>query len=93
VETCDVDEIEGDHMTEPLKGSVNRADSMTSQHSVDLESNNSDHSGPGLTIFTGILAMISTIIGGGIVSLPYAMFQFGLPLALCVNFLVMTLVY
>jgi amino acid permease len=37
--------------------------------------------------------MISTIIGGGIVSLPYAMYQFGLPLALCVNALVMTLVY
>ena len=73
-----------------MKASLNRADSIVS---VDLESEKSDGEAHGLTIWTGALAMISTIIGGGIVSLPFAMYQFGLPLAICVNFIVMTLVY
>jgi hypothetical protein len=83
-----MDSDEGVH--EPLRASVNRADSIVS---VDLTSENSEVPEHGLTVTTGALAMISTIVGGGIVSLPYAMYQFGLPLALCVNLLVMTLVY
>jgi len=39
----------------------------------------------GLTVFTGILAMISTCVGGGIVGLPYAMYHFGIPVALVMN--------
>ena len=46
-----------------------------------------------LTVTTAVLAMISTIIGGGIVSLPYAMYQFGLPLAIVINFLVAYMVW
>lgn len=39
----------------------------------------------GLTTFTGILAILSTIIGGGIVSLPYAFVSVGLPLGIFLN--------
>jgi amino acid permease len=35
----------------------------------------------GLTNFTGVLAIISTIIGGGIVSIPYSFISFGIPIA------------
>jgi hypothetical protein len=43
----------------------------------------------GLTIFTGILAILSTCVGGGIVGLPFSMFHFGMPLALFLHFVVM----
>jgi hypothetical protein len=39
----------------------------------------------GLTVFTGVLAIISTIIGGGIVSIPYSFVSFGIPLAIVFN--------
>lgn len=39
----------------------------------------------GLTTFTGILAILSTIIGGGIVSIPYSFVSFGIPLAIVLN--------
>jgi amino acid permease len=39
----------------------------------------------GLTTFTGILAILSTIIGAGIVSLPYAFVSVGLPLGIFLN--------
>lgn len=45
----------------------------------------------GLTTFTGILAMISTCVGGGIVGLPYSMYHFGLPTALVMNVITMTI--
>ena len=45
----------------------------------------------GLTTFTGILAMISTCIGGGIVGLPYAMYHFGIPVALVMNCITATI--
>ena len=41
----------------------------------------------GLTTFTGVLAILSTIIGGGIVSIPYAFVGIGLPFGICLNFL------
>lgn len=41
----------------------------------------------GLTTFTAILALISTIIGGGIVGMPYSMLHFGFPLAIVFNVL------
>ena len=39
----------------------------------------------GLSTFTGILAILSTIIGGGIVGVPYSYLNFGIPLAVVVN--------
>lgn len=41
----------------------------------------------GLTTLTGILAILSTIIGGGIVSIPYSFISFGVPLAILFNIL------
>ena len=45
----------------------------------------------GLTIFSGILAILSTCVGGGIVGLPFSMYHFGMPLALFLHFVVMFL--
>ena len=42
----------------------------------------------GLTLFSGILALISTCVGGGIVGLPYAFLYLGIPLAITLNILV-----
>ena len=39
----------------------------------------------GLTTFTVVLAIISTIIGGGIVSIPYSFVSFGIPIAIVFN--------
>ena len=41
----------------------------------------------GLTTFTGTLAILSTIIGGGIVSIPYSFISFGIPLGIVFNIL------
>lgn len=41
----------------------------------------------GLSTFTGILAILSTIIGGGIVSIPYSFVSFGIPLGIAMNIL------
>ena len=45
----------------------------------------------GLTTFGGILAMISTCVGGGIVGQPYSMYHFGMPTALVMNAITMTI--
>ena len=42
----------------------------------------------GLTLFSGILALISTCVGGGIVGLPHAFLYLGIPLAVVLNILV-----
>ena len=42
----------------------------------------------GLSTFGGALAIISTILGGGIVGLPYAVYLLGLPLGIVLNLLV-----
>ena len=42
----------------------------------------------GLTTFSGALAIISTCVGGGIVSLPLAYYNLGIPLAVTLNILV-----
>ena len=39
----------------------------------------------GLTLFSGCLALISTCVGGGIVGLPYAFLNLGIPLAILLN--------
>ena len=41
----------------------------------------------GLTTFTGVLAILSTIIGGGIVSIPYAFVGIGIPFGILLNIL------
>jgi len=41
----------------------------------------------GLTTFTGVLAILSTIIGGGIVSIPYSFVSFGIPIGIGANIL------
>ena len=43
----------------------------------------------GLSIKDGVLAILSTCVGGGIVGLPLAMFNLGLPLAIFLQILVM----
>jgi len=47
----------------------------------------------GLTTFTAILAILSTIIGGGIVGVPYSFYNFGIPIAILLNFLVVIMTY
>jgi amino acid permease len=42
----------------------------------------------GLTTFTGILAVLSTIVGGGLVSIPYSYVSLGIPFAIALNFIV-----
>lgn len=42
----------------------------------------------GLTLFAGILAIISTCVGGGIVGLPLAFYNLGIPLAIVLQSLV-----
>lgn len=39
----------------------------------------------GLTTFTGVLAILSTIIGGGIVSIPYSFVSVGIPFGILLN--------
>ena len=39
----------------------------------------------GLTTFTGVLAILSTIIGGGIVSIPYSFVSVGIPIGIFLN--------
>ena len=45
----------------------------------------------GLTTFTGVLAILSTIIGGGIVSIPYSFVSFGIPFAIVLNIIAVML--
>jgi len=45
----------------------------------------------GLTTFTGVLAILSTIIGGGIVSIPYSFVSVGIPAAICLNIIAVML--
>ena len=42
----------------------------------------------GLTLFSGVLALISTCVGGGIVGLPHAFLYLGIPSAIVLNILV-----
>lgn len=44
-----------------------------------------------LTLFGGAMAFVSTIIGGGIVGLPYSFYHAGIPMALILNFVFMLL--
>jgi amino acid permease len=47
----------------------------------------------GLTTFGGGLAILSTILGGGIVGLPYAIHTLGLPMGIALNLVVVFLSY
>ena len=42
----------------------------------------------GLTLFTGILAVFSSCVGGGIVGLPYSFLALGIPLGILLHVLV-----
>ena len=42
----------------------------------------------GLTLYSGILAVISSCVGGGIVGLPYAFLYLGIPLGIALNILI-----
>lgn len=46
----------------------------------------------GLTLSTGVLSVISTIIGGGILSIPYSFISFGIPLGIVMNLLATVMV-
>lgn len=39
----------------------------------------------GLTVFTGVLAILSTILGGGIVGIPFMYMTLGIPLAITLS--------
>jgi amino acid permease len=39
-------------------------------------------------VFSAILAFLSTIVGGGIVALPYAFYYAGIPFGIFLNFIV-----
>lgn len=45
----------------------------------------------GLTTFTGVLAVLSTIVGGGIVSIPYSFVSLGIPLGIGLNMIVIVI--
>ena len=47
----------------------------------------------GLTVFGGSLAILSTIVGGGVVGLPYSFYHTGIPVGIMMNilFAIMTL--
>ena len=40
-----------------------------------------------MTVFGGSLAFLSTIVGGGVVGLPYSFYHTGIPVALILNVL------
>ena len=46
----------------------------------------------GLTTSTGVLSVISTIIGGGILSIPYSFVSFGIPIGIVMNLLAVVMV-
>jgi amino acid permease len=41
-----------------------------------------------LTYFPAVLAFISTIVGGGVVGIPYAFYYLGIPIAIVLNILI-----
>ena len=41
----------------------------------------------GLSVFGGSLAILSTIVGGGVVGLPYSFYQTGIPVGILMNIL------
>jgi len=78
---ADPRELESPEMQKKPRSSVFRESKLRHSYSVSFVSKH------GLTTLTGILAILSTIIGGGIVSIPYSFISFGIPLAILFNIL------
>jgi amino acid permease len=78
VQFCEEEESMGfdEHDTRPTKG---MRGGMKHSYRVSFVG---EH---GLTTFTGALAILSTIIGGGIVSIPYSFVSFGIPFGILAN--------
>jgi len=69
-------------------------ESLDFSHSDSIESVGNDRElRKGLSAFGGSLAILSTIIGGGVVGLPYSFYQTGIPLGVALNivFAILTL--
>lgn len=68
---------------------MHRPKSMVIPHEdMSTKESEKSHNEHELTAFGGALAIISTILGGGIVGLPYAIYMLGLPLGFVLNLVV-----
>ena len=71
-----------------MKESIDGGDSTQNKDTEDTDEPNeldATKKKKGLTPFEAGLALLSAIVGGGIVGIPYAMFHTGIPLGLLLN--------
>ena len=57
---------------------------LQTDNSLDIEESKPVKSG--ISVMYGSLAVLSTIVGGGIVGIPFSVYMLGIPLAFVVNF-------